>query len=157
MQTFQQGTKVFALRNGQPVMKWACGNPLSKFLPAVEVRRVAVPGKTITKVSPSVEEMLPADTQDILVPSVVESPVYQPAVPVHVGATSSALPIIGKGAAILAIAVPAIVSHGGGGSNKPPTHTPTVPETSSLAYLLVALPVLGILLAKKTRTAGPEA
>jgi hypothetical protein len=33
-QQFHSGIRVFALRNGTPVMKWACGNPLTKSLPA---------------------------------------------------------------------------------------------------------------------------
>jgi hypothetical protein len=31
---FVAGTRVFALRNGTPVMKWACGNPVISALPA---------------------------------------------------------------------------------------------------------------------------
>ena len=45
-QTFHKGTKVFALRNGEPVLKWLCGNPLSKFLPAVETKTIMKKPKT---------------------------------------------------------------------------------------------------------------
>lgn len=33
-QHFHAGIRVFALRNGEPVLKWACGNPLTSRLPA---------------------------------------------------------------------------------------------------------------------------
>lgn len=44
-QHFQAGTRVFALRNGTPVMKWACGNPLVSVLPYPPERKVPVARK----------------------------------------------------------------------------------------------------------------
>ncbi|HEY3329566.1 MAG TPA: hypothetical protein VGK19_06055 [Capsulimonadaceae bacterium] len=44
-QHFQAGTRVFALRNGTPVMKWACGNPLVSSLPTPPLPRVPMARK----------------------------------------------------------------------------------------------------------------
>jgi hypothetical protein len=44
-QHFQAGTRVFALRNGTPVMKWACGNPLVTMLPMPPVTKTPIARK----------------------------------------------------------------------------------------------------------------
>ena len=67
-QTFHKGTKVFALRNGEPVLKWLCGNPLSKFLPAVQTKTITKKPKT--KVAGIIETLVtPAENVDVLVPN----------------------------------------------------------------------------------------
>jgi hypothetical protein len=92
VQHFSKGTKVFALRNGQPIMKWACGNPLMNFLPAVhEVLKPVV--KVITKVSPSVETLVPAEAAQEEVPVEEVAPVYQPQVPVMASPMAVTAPI----------------------------------------------------------------
>lgn len=67
-QVFKRGTKVFALRNGEPVLKWVCGNPLSKFLPAVETHTV-VRDVPVIKMAPSTEIIAPTDTVQVVVPT----------------------------------------------------------------------------------------
>ncbi|MGO8673278.1 MAG: hypothetical protein ACLQVD_18200 [Capsulimonadaceae bacterium] len=146
-QTFRRGTKVFALRNGQPVLKWLCGNPLSRFLPAVEVHEVPV-----VKVSPSVQTLTPVDKEDIIlpseedtiVPSEVDKPVYQPSVPALVNPAGAIPHVISLpsawwalGAAPLAFAHDFHESSSGGGSS-----VPLVPEPSGAVASMLCL--LGI-------------
>ncbi len=44
-QHFAAGTRVFALRNGTPVMKWACGNPLVSMLPMAPIMKTPIARK----------------------------------------------------------------------------------------------------------------
>jgi hypothetical protein len=122
VQHFQRGTKVFALRNGQPVMKWLCGNPLMSFLPAVhEVVKPVV--KVITKVSPSVETLVPTQPTQEEVPVEEVMPVYQPKVPVMASPIAVTAPFSTSShfspISLLPIALlPTFGGHGHGG--KPP-------------------------------------
>lgn len=59
-QAFRRGDKVFALRDGQPLLQWACGNPLSAFVTPIEA--VAAPRK------PDIMTLVPTNDRDILVP-----------------------------------------------------------------------------------------
>lgn len=155
-QTFRRGTKVFALRNGEPVMKWVCGNPLSKFLPDIQVKNLTK--QPVQKVSPSIEELLPAEQANILVPSEIPAPVYQPAVPASLVSASAPLLVHGGGSSLLPFLLPAalIGIHGGHSSSQTPPILipggPSVPETSTLALLAVGLPLVlaGVVKRKKT-------
>lgn len=142
-QTFKRGTKVFALKNGEPVMKWLCGNPLSKFLPEVSTRTIVqTPPKQppVTLVSPYLNELTPAETANVLIPSEIATPVYQTAVPLSL--VSAATPVYSRaGTSLLPFLIPAALigaASGGGGGNTP---IPAVPEPSSLVYLAAALPL----------------
>lgn len=42
------GTSVYSLRDGQPVLKWACGNPLSTHLPAIATAAKPKPAAAAT-------------------------------------------------------------------------------------------------------------
>lgn len=141
-QTFHRGTKVFALRNGEPVMKWVCGNPLSRFLPSVQVHLSQLPPKVVTKVSPSVQELTPVEPENILLPSEVSTPVYQPLVPIQLA--SAATPLVGHGGANLLpflLPVALIGVHGGGGGSTNVV-IPAVPEPGALIYLAAGVPVI---------------
>ncbi len=148
-QTFRHGTKVFALRNGEPVMKWVCGNPLSKFLPDVQVRNLTK--QPVQKVSPSIEELLPAEQANILVPSDIPAPIYQPAIPASLVSASAPLLVHGGGNSLLPFLLPAalIGIHGGHSNSHTPPITPpiiippgpSVPETSTLGLLAACLPL----------------
>jgi len=136
VQHFSRGTKVFALRNGQPVMKWACGNPLMNFLPAVhEVIKPVV--KTIVKVSPSVETLVPTQPAEEQVPVEEVAPVYQPKVPVMASPISFTSPISAAAGhispfALLPLAfLPTFGNHGGGGGGKSTTGGTTSGSTTS--------------------------
>lgn len=141
-QTFQRGTKVFALRNGEPVMKWLCGNPLSRFMPDVSTRTIVQtpPKPPVTLVSPYLNELTPTETANILIPSEVAVPVYQTAVPLSL--VSAATPVYGRaGTSLLPFLLPVAllgVKTGGGGT----TPIPAVPEPGSLFYLAAALPLV---------------
>lgn len=143
-QTFRRGTKVFALRNGEPVMKWVCGNPLSKFLPDVQVKNLTQ--QPVTKVSPSIEELLPAEQVNILVPSEIPAPIYQPAIPASLISASAPVLSGGGGGSLLPFLLPAaLIGIRGGHSNSstPPVIPigPSVPEPSTVALLAVGLPL----------------
>jgi hypothetical protein len=142
-QTFRRGTKVFALRNGEPVMKWVCGNPLSHFLPSVQVRTVSNKLPPVTKVSPTIQELSPADVMDVLVPSEITTAVYQPLVPIPTAAVSSAA--FGRGgSSLLPFLLPAalIGIHSNGRSNSPGPVV-AVPESNALLYLALGIPMIG--------------
>lgn len=59
-QAFLQGDKAFVLRDGQPLLQWGCGNPLTAFV--VPVEAVAVPKK------PDIMTLVPTNDRGILVP-----------------------------------------------------------------------------------------
>ncbi len=155
-QTFRRGTKVFALRNGEPVMKWVCGNPLSKFLPDVQVKNLTQ--QPIQKVSPSLEELLPAEQANILVPSDIAAPIYQPAVPASLVSASAPVLVRGGGTSLLPFLLPAaLIGIRGGHSNSqsPPVVVPigpSVPETSTLALLAAGLPLALLAVVKRKKT-----
>lgn len=143
-QTFKRGTKVFALKNGEPVMKWLCGNPLSKFLPEVSTRKIVqVPRHKppVVVVSPSLEELTPSETANILVPSEIAAPVYQAAVPLAL--VSAATPVFSRaGTSLLPFLLPVALLGVNRGGGTTPIPVPAVPETGSLAYLAAALPLV---------------
>jgi len=138
-QTFHRGTKVFALRNGEPVMKWLCGNPLSRFLPDVEmVHHVASAKPPIVQVSPSIQELTPSEPMNVLVPS--EEQVYQARVPAY--RTSAVFPVsaVHGGISPLPLLGLILLAPHSGHSNGSPIAA--VPEASSLAYVGLALPMV---------------
>lgn len=157
-QTFRRGTKVFALRNGEPVMKWVCGNPLSKFLPDVQVKNLTE--MPVTKVSPSLEELLPAEQTNILVPSDIPAPVYQPAVPLSLVSASSPVLAGGGGGSLLPLLLPvALIGLHGGHSNNQPLPIPlgpTVPEASPLSLLAAGLPLAAAVVAARRKKAREQ-
>ena len=156
-QTFRQGTKVFALRNGEPVMKWVCGNPLSKLLPEVQVR--TIPSKPRVALKPSIEELTPAEQANILVPSEVATPVYQPLVPVALASASAPLLVRAGGRSLLPFLLPVAligVTTGGGGGHTPNIPiTPAVPEGATLVYLAAGIPVV-LAMARRRRALCPH-
>jgi hypothetical protein len=135
---------VFALRNGQPVLKWVCGNPLSKFLPPVVV---VVPHHKV-KVSPYLQALTPSDTENIIVPA----DVYQPVIPIGAGYGSSALNF-GNALFPGLLGLILIAPHGGGGGGGGTPPLPVVPEAATVVYVLIALP-LAFLLARRYRSAS---
>lgn len=64
-----KGTRVFALRNGEPVLKWACGNPLTVSLPFVKTKVATAPAKFAQKMSADIDVHVPAEPTDVIVPS----------------------------------------------------------------------------------------
>ncbi len=157
-QTFRRGTKVFALRNGEPVMKWVCGNPLSKFLPDVQVKNLTK--QPVQKVSPSIEELLPAEQANILVPSDIPAPIYQPAVPASLISASAPVLASGRGSSLLPFLLPAaLIGIRGGHSNTPTPPIvippgPSVPETGSLALLATGLPLVLVAAIKRKKASA---
>jgi hypothetical protein len=131
-QFFRVGTKVFALRNGQPVMKWVCGNPLAKALPAVRklAQQQTVP---VIKIGGSIETTTPTDTFDVSVPNEIAEYVIQPNVPLgpHI---ASLPPVITVGSAWspgnwLWLIPPALILGQSGGDHGPVSGVGTVGST----------------------------
>ena len=82
-QKFQAGTRVFALRNGTPVMKWACGNPLVSALPmppAAPNTIAKAPTVPFERVAPMTETIASEITPPAPVESVVTTPSETPTV-----------------------------------------------------------------------------
>jgi len=140
LQRVKRGTQVLALRNGQPILKWACGNPLSKFLPVVKTVEKQVPvTKVIEKpvvqtVEKTVEKTIEKPVE-IQVPVETPTPVYQPknaeselprAQPVTVSKKANYAPLL----------VGALAFRG---------HKGEVPEPATAALFAAGLPFLYLL------------
>jgi len=83
-QTFHAGERVLALKNGQPVLKWACGNPLITQLPTIEKRKVVERTK---QVLPNIQKR----TRYYNVETPFETPTKLAALPPVYDAPSSAM------------------------------------------------------------------
>jgi hypothetical protein len=145
--TIRKGYPMFCLRDGTPILKARCGNPVSTDLPAVAVAEApeAPVKETPVKVEEPVKEPekveVPAIVPEVaetppeeITPPVVESvePI-QPVAP-ETGDQSLLIPPIpsGGGGSPLLFLLPIIpLAGGGGGGGKPPV----IPEPSSLAQL----------------------
>jgi hypothetical protein len=155
-QNFHRGTKVFALRNGEPVMKWVCGNPLTKFASNV-TDIVHVPPKT--RVDSTVAEFIPADIENEVVPSegpatptILVSPTIQSlASPVSSAVFRGAGPNLAYG--LLPVAGLIAVNSGGHSNSGPPVAA--VPEAGSLLYLFAGVPI--VLVAIRRRKLSQDA
>ena len=154
-QKFTEGTKVFALRNGEPVLKWVCGNPLSKFLPAVETHTI-VRDMPVIKLAPSTEVVAPTDNVQVLVPTESQTIVtnsssdFDALVPqsiVGAAAPEAAIFVPSVGApsalgALAALPVLFIAGHGnggggtGGGTNGNPLPVPEASTVQTSALII---------------------
>jgi len=76
VQHLRGGVKVFAMRNGEPVLKWKCGNPMMTYLPVVETVTVRKP-----VAAPAIETIVPTESQTQQVP--VEVAAIPQAAPVY--------------------------------------------------------------------------
>ena len=131
-QRMVKGTKVFALKNGTPVMKWLCGNPLTKFLPVVYKSKPLPP---VTHIK-DVVQLLPTEPEQEVVPA--EVPVVAPATPVHVIPTAATRLITSGGSHAISPAYLGLAAlpflhthHSGSSSGEPlvpaPPKSPTSP------------------------------
>lgn len=167
-----RGTRVLTLRNGEPVMRWICGNAMVPSLPRVSpiVQRPVVP---VPVVMSTPAETVPMVTRAISVPSEVTQVTVLPFVgapppaiapvpaPVPVAAAPVPVPTapIPIPAAIIPIAAGGIIPIGPPVTPVPvPTEVPPpeipIPEANSLAMLVfAALPVMwGALRSRCART-----
>ncbi len=157
-QVFRQGTKVFALRNGQPVFKWVCGNPLMAQLPTVKTKTktVQTPAKVVTKVSPSAETLIPTQSAVELIPS--EEVALLPTAPVITTAASGVTSVTGPGGFPLwlpLLPLGFIHSNGSGGSSSS-TNT-TGSATTTVGTTTVGPTTNGPTTITNTTTIGPTA
>lgn len=143
-QTFHAGERVLALKNGMPVLKWACGNPLMTKLPVIKKKVVVKP--PVKKVLPNVQER----QRYVEIETPFETPRKLMAVaPLYSGIPSSMSRLVTTtptptptfrfpGEALIPLA---FIPHGGGGGGTPPP--PAIPEPSSIVLALTGLAGLG--------------
>jgi len=151
-----KGTRVFALRNGQPVLKWACGNPLTAGLPPVRTVASSTTEDFHTKVSPSEETLVPSEPADVIIPTEAP-PVMVTQVPSEeLRFSTAAIPPVAAGGGfsfpwlpVAAIPVIVGVTHPGGGGDSPPP--PPVPESSSIISFAAATGFGVLMLARRRR------
>ena len=147
-----KGTRVFALRNGQPVLKWVCGNPLTTSLPPVRTMAASTDMSFHSKMAPSEEMMVPSEPADVIIPTEAP-PVMMTEVPDEpIRFSSAALPPAASSFSfpwlpIAALPIIVGVTHsGGGGGSKPPP----APESSTLISF-AAIAGLGAFMAMRRR------
>jgi hypothetical protein len=140
-QRFVKGTRVLALRNGQPVMKWACGNPLSRKFPEIKEKVVRV-GKTL----PNVEDTPVTVRVDVPFEPLRELPAVPPdySVPSSGMSFSVQEPSLPPPTHARRFFVPPIIPPGGGDDDEPPV----IPEPATLV-LLAAGGAAGALLCRR--------
>jgi hypothetical protein len=168
-QRFTQGTKVFALRNGEPVLKWVCGNPLSKFLPAVETHTI-VKNIPVIKLAPSTEVIAPTDNVQILVPTETQTVVTNASSDVDalvpepiLGAASPSNFVFAPGGGgggglgflgLLPVIFAATHTSGGGSGSGPHGGPLPVPEASTMESSAIMLSIGALFLGLRRRTAS---
>ena len=150
----ERGVRVFALRNGEPVLKWACGNPLTTSLPYVKTTVAHKSPKPIEHLLPSTEVLVPAEPPDIIIPSESPAPPVVAAEPPAVNFSHQAEPAAPHlgfpiGALIPIAAIPIIIA-----TTNHPTENPLGPQPTPEAPTTVAfagLTVLGLAAARRRR------
>ncbi|MDR3709686.1 MAG: hypothetical protein P4L33_15420 [Capsulimonadaceae bacterium] len=175
-QKFVAGTRVFALRNGTPVMKWACGNPLVSALPAPPAKPQTIakaPTVPFEKVAPLTETIASEVTPPAPVENLVSVPSEVPTVvPSTLVAGSSEIIVPGSSAKGFIPWIPiagaaALVSTTLNGSSSPSSKvisfnssnggtTPTngetvVPEPAPIVAMLIGLLPIAFLVALARR------
>jgi hypothetical protein len=162
-QTLHAGIRVLALRDGTPVLKWACGNPLTSVLPsAVTVRhsvakRPDVPAEMVMGYTSTIANE-GADAP--LTYSVVSTPVensYSTSSFMVAGATELlASPSVG-GASPLSFLPLGLLGRNSYSSSslKFTSHnTPATPEPASYLALLLGVSGIAVLVIKKRQSNG---
>lgn len=163
-QTFKKGTKVWALRDGTPILRWACANPLAKRLPiALTSRRPRLsPTPEVAGQRPRVAESAP----DPVIPDVEAGvPVIAPQEPLLANVENLAAPANFTGAAsaisggitipgrfpllpLTAITLPLINSLTRPGNN---VVTPVVPEPGTMLLMAASLPVIAAIRTRRRK------
>lgn len=159
------GDKVFALRDGSPVLRWACGNPLTaslpEYKPMIEAR--ALPAKAPAKPSYSTAPRLPALPLNIAsnttnVPANTSTPFEEvspyvatlPTTPSYFGnPTDFNVPITGGGsgfsfAPFLGLIPVAAIVGSSGGSGSSGAAIPAPEAATTITWLIGAIVLAGV-------------
>ncbi|MDX1934135.1 MAG: DUF6777 domain-containing protein [Capsulimonadales bacterium] len=153
-QVFKKGTKVWALRDGTPVLRWACANPLTKRLPMTLTSRrptlspipevggrrpqivETVPPPRLPEVAAATPTLPPNEPLEASTENLLSGPDLVGSSVVIVGGTPfpSRLPL----APLTLITLPIIgnLPHSGSGA------TPVIPEPGGIWLLLTGIPFL---------------
>ncbi len=134
-----KGARVFSTRDGDMVLDWRCGNPLTRVLPAQMESKVPVtkvtPAEPAVKVAPAPpEELIVIPPPVSAVPPLVFTPVADAAVTSAIQIAPAAPSFLSPG---LIAAVPALF--GAVHVNKTKPSPPVVPEPTSLAALAMGV------------------
>jgi hypothetical protein len=136
------------------VLKWLCGNPLSRFLPVVETKTI-VKKRPPIKVARSLEVLVtPAEQNDVILPSEAAGLVV-PAIGGSgpAGIFSSFSPFN----ALYLLPAALLFSNTGGHSSPPltPNIPPTVvPEPAGAAYVLMVMPIVALAAVRRRKARG---
>ncbi len=165
----KKGTKVWATREGVPVLKWNCSNPLEWELPGQELREkpyritvtpnstvppdealaLAVPDQLTVPITP---DPIPLDALVAVVPA---EPVFSPAVPITPEVPTNFPAGSTGGGGNFGIFLPLLVGAGlafsGGGSGGDMGNVIAVPESSTVALVSLGILASGAGIALKRR------
>ncbi len=126
----RKGTRVFAVKNGPPIMEWRCGNPLTKQLPAIVASKPTPPAPVVTEPEVAgVVEAVEIGQTLASAPAAVPLAVVPATVTTGIPAIEPPIPF----APALAMVAPALVA----GVAVKSSAAPTVPEPASSAALFI--------------------
>jgi hypothetical protein len=166
-----KGTRVWATRSGEPVLKWLCANPLTRVLPGTRLAsgprpsRLPVAGRapTLAPLAPFTAEIVPPEIPPVLAPppvsfTLIPPPVVPEVLPPPVTPTAAGRPnaafLLPLGLA-LGFALPGSSTGSAGGNVNPPP----IPELSTMVSLgaFLCLAGLGLVQNRRPRLPGHTA
>jgi hypothetical protein len=136
---FRKGWRAFGLKDGTPLLKWSCGNPMVTSLPEVPTPMAQLPPPVSLPPPPAPPPPAPVDTAEAVTPMVSQPEEAIPPSPLYVASA----PAPAAPATTLAVRTTApwlllpLLFHTGGG--------PPIPEPATLTLLGAGAVALGAL------------